>query len=243
MSLTTPGDLIALALRDAGVVGVGQTASAEDANDAFDKLNMILSQWNHKRWMIYHLINVTCVSTGAASYGVGDGEDFDTPRPDRLEFAILRQYPTAQQPVDQTLRILESMEDFQRITVKLTTGPAQYAFYDSAWPVGRVYFWPVTQATIYSHIISVKDQLTAFTSLAQTIDLPDVYKPALIYNLAMWLRPAYQLPPDPQLAALAQESLAVIRGANAQIPRLRMPIAVLGRRGGYNIWSDSSWNT
>lgn len=242
MALTTPLSIISLALRDAGVLGVGQTATAEDANDAFDKLNMILSQWNHERWMIYHLVNVACVSTGAASYTVGDAQNFDTPRPDRLEFAILRQYPGNAQPVDQTLRILESMEDFQRITVKLTTGPAQFAFYDSAYPVGRVYFWPLSQATIYSHIITVKSQLTEFTSLAQVIDLPPVYKPALLYTLACWLRPGYQLQADPQIVALAMKSLSVIRGANAQIPRLQMPAAVRFRGGRYNIFGDTWTN-
>lgn len=239
MAITTPLDIIILALKDAGVIGVGQTASAEDANDAFDKMNMILSQWNHERWMVFHLVNVTCLSTGAASYTVGDGEDFDTPHPDRLEFAILRQYPGNAQPVDQTLRILESREDFQRITVKLTTGPAQFAFYDSAYPVGSVYFWPLSQATIYSHIISVKAQLTEFASLEQTINLPNVYKPALLYTLACWLRPGYQLAADPQIVAIAMKSLSVIRGANAQIPRLQMPVAVRFRGGRYNIFGDT----
>lgn len=240
MPITTPLDIITLALKNSGVVGVGQTPAAEDTNDAFNTMNLMIAEWNHQRWLIYHLINITKVSTGAASYTVATGGDFDTPRPDRLEFAILRQYPTAQQPVDQTLRILESMEDFQRITVKLTTGPAQYAFYDSAYPVGRVYFWPVTQASIYSHIITVKDQITEFTSLAQTINLPHVYRSALLYNLGVRLRPMYQLPEDPSLIKLAMNALGVVRGANAQIPRLRMPTAVMGRRGSYDIFSDSS---
>lgn len=240
MSLTTPLDLITMALKDAGVIGVGQTASAEDGQDAFDKLNMILSQWNHQRWLIYHLVNITKVSTGAQSYTVATGADFDTPRPDRIDYAILRQYPTAAQPVDTPLRILNAMEDYQRIVVKLTTGPAQAVFYDSAYPVGRLYVWPVSQASIYAHIISVKDQLTEFTSLSQSINLPNVYKPAMIYTLACWLRPAYQLAADPQVVALAMSSLAVIRGANAQIPVLRMPAAIMGRRGNYSAYSDQS---
>lgn len=238
MALTTPLSIITLALRDAGVIGVGQTPSAEDANDAFDKLNMILSQWNHQRWLIFHLVDVSCVSTGAEFYTVGDGEDFDTPRPDRLEAAFLRQYPTQQQPVDQFLRILEAREDYNRITVKLTTGPAMYAFYDSAFPVGKVYFWPLSQASIYSHFITVKAQLAEFTSLSETINLPPVYKPAMLYSLACWLRPGYQLSADPQIIAMAKNSLSVIRGANAQIPRLRMPAAVRGWGNRYDIWSD-----
>lgn len=238
MALTTPLSIISLALRDAGVIGVGQTASAEDATDAFDKLNMILSQWNHDRWMIYHLIDVGCPSTGAVSYTVGVGEDFDTPRPDRLEFAFRRQYPTGAQPVDQQMQILEAREDYNRIIVKGTTGPAVYAFYDSAFPVGNVYFWPLSQASIYTHYITVKAQLTEFASLSEVINLPSAYKPALLYTLACWLRPGYQLAADPQVAGLARKSLAIIRGANAQIPRLRMPVAVRSQGWRYDIFSD-----
>ena len=81
----TPVDLIRLALRDSGVNGVGQTPNAEDNNDAFTHLNMMLAQWNRKRWLIYHTIDVSLVSTGALSYSVGAGGDFNTPRPDRVE--------------------------------------------------------------------------------------------------------------------------------------------------------------
>ena len=40
---TTPSDLITLALKTANVLGVGQTASAEDMNDAFNLLNMMMA--------------------------------------------------------------------------------------------------------------------------------------------------------------------------------------------------------
>ena len=39
---TTPGDIIQLALKTANVLGVGQTASAEDTNDAFNVMNLSL---------------------------------------------------------------------------------------------------------------------------------------------------------------------------------------------------------
>jgi hypothetical protein len=239
MSLTTPRSIITLALKDAGVIGVGQTASFEDANDAFDKLNMIVGLWNADRWMLYHLIDVAKVSTGASSYTVAVGDDFDTPRPDRIEAAFLRQYPTNQQPVDTPMRILNAREDYNRITVKLTTGPSMYAFYDAAYPVGVYYPWPVSQATIYEYHISVRDQLTAFATLDTPVNLPAIYTPAMLYTLACWLRPGYQLEADPQIVQIAMRSLAVMRGSNAQIPKLRMPAAVIGYAGRYNIWGDS----
>jgi hypothetical protein len=42
-TLPTAGSIINLALKTAGVLGVGQTPQAEDANDALTFLNMMLA--------------------------------------------------------------------------------------------------------------------------------------------------------------------------------------------------------
>lgn len=243
MAVTTPAQIIALSLKDAGVVGVGQTAQAEDTTDAFDTVNMMLAQWNRKRWLLFHLIDVAKVSTGAVSYTVGVGGDFDTPRPDRLEDGcFFRQLITGSTPnqIDYPLQLLESREDYSRIGLKQLSTIPQYIYYDADYPLGRVYPWPVVQTALYEIHILLKAQLTQFTSLAQTINLPPEYLAAIRYNLACRLRPMYQLPPDPSVLALAHDSLNLIKNANAQIPRLRMPAgAVRGRK--YNVYSDSSY--
>jgi hypothetical protein len=114
----------------------------------------------------------------------------------------------------------------------------QVIFYDSAYPLGVVYPWPVPQASIYQIHLTLKADLPQFTALAQTINLPEEYRAALHYNLCARLRPAYQLPPDPSIVALAKDALNVIRGANTQIPRLRMPASLRRNGGRYNILSD-----
>lgn len=92
--MTTPLDIINLALKDAGVLGVGQTALAEDVNDALQRLNWMISQWAKQRWLVYHLIDLPLISTGAQSYSIGPGGDFETStRPDKIESAFMRQYP------------------------------------------------------------------------------------------------------------------------------------------------------
>lgn len=243
MSVTTAGDIIRLALKDSGVLGVGQTASAEDTQDAFDTLNLMLDEWNQKRWMIYHLLDVSVVSTGAQMYTIGVGGDFNTPRPDRLEDGCFyRQLLTSGSPnqIDYPLEILESREDYSRIGLKQLQTIPQYVFYDPDYPLGKVYPWPVPQAVRYEIHLAVKAQLSQFTSTAATIILPPVYLSALRWNLALRLRPMYQLPPDMSVLALAKNSLNTIKNANAQIPRLRMP-AGLGRGPLYNIYSDSNY--
>jgi len=61
----TASSIINLTLKMAGVLGIGQTASAEDANDALTLLNAMLAQWQRKRWLVYSLDDVSFPATGA----------------------------------------------------------------------------------------------------------------------------------------------------------------------------------
>src|SRR5216683_6534624 len=96
---TSVGDICTASLRESGALGVGQTAIADDLNDAWARMQWMLQQWERKRWFVYHLVDLAKVSTGALSYTVGAGGDFDTGassvRPARLEAAFLRQIQTA----------------------------------------------------------------------------------------------------------------------------------------------------
>lgn len=238
--MTTVADLISLALLDSGVVGQGQTASAEDTTNALRRLNFMLSQWQRKRWLVYHLIDVSFVSTGAQSYTIGAGANFNTPRPDRLEAAFFRQLTgSGTQQIDYPLRLIQSREDYNAIALKTMGTWPEAIFYDSAYPVGLVYVWPVPAASLYAIHLSLKQPLTQFATLTETINLPPEYEAALHYNLCARLRPAYQMGPDPSITALAVESLNVIRNANTQLATLRMPGAVLGTRRQYNVYSDN----
>lgn len=240
--MTTPQDIVTQALKKSGVLGVGQTALAEDINDGFTDLNDMLAQWRRKRWLVYHLVTMSFTSTGAQSYTIGPGGNFNVAeRPDKIDSAFFRQLnTTSPNQVDYPLKIIDAREDYNRITLKgLVTFP-EYLFYDSAYPTGLLYPWPVIQSGLYELFITIKEQLTAFTGLSQSIVLPPEYMAALKWNLAARLRPSYQMPPDPSVVALAKDSLNVIRNANAQIPTLKMP-AALTRRGIYNIYSDFNY--
>lgn len=238
--MTTVGDICALALRDSGVLGVGQTARAEDMNDAFRRLNWIMNQWARKRWLVYDVQDQSVLSTGQVSYSIGPGGDFNIPRPDRLEDGnFMRQLNTAPpNQIDYPLALILAREDYNRIRMKEQGTWPSCVFYDSAFPLGSVFFWPVPQASIYELHILVKTPLTAFTGLSQVVNLPPEYEAALYYQLQARLRPAYRLPPDATIIGLAKDALAVIRGANIQIPELRMPPAVIGTQKAYNVFSD-----
>jgi len=235
--MTTPNDIITLALKSAGVLGVGQTASAEDINDSFTLLNFMLAQWQRKRWLIWTLDTFSVACTGAQSYTVGPGGDINCPRPDRLEDAFFRQnIPSEPNEIDYPLEIIESRETYNRIALKSLGSFPSYIYYQSDFPIGSIYPWPLP-SNLYQVFISVKTQLAQFTTLTQSVSLPPEYYAAILYNLSARLRTAFQLPPDMSVIGLAKEALNVVRGANVQIPRLRMPVGIV-RPGLYNIFSD-----
>lgn len=234
--MTTALDLISLALKQCGALGVGQTAAAEDTTDALRLLNMMLSQWQRKRWSIYHLVDLSKVSTGASSYTVGTGGDFNVTRPDRIEAAYVRQLVNPN-PVDYPLRLIESREDYSRIALKSLSSFPTSIFYDANFPTGTIYPYPLPLASIYEIHIVIKAQISQFASLTDTVTLPPEYEEAIYYNLAGRLASMYKIPVDPVTINLARASLNTIKNANAQIATLRLPSG-LGRGGLYNPYSD-----
>jgi hypothetical protein len=171
---------------------------------------------------------------------VGPGGDFNTPRPDRLEDGnYLRQFNTnTGNAVDYPMQLVSSYEDYNRVRLKSMGTWPSVVFYDSGWPLGTVYWWPVPQATTYGLNILVKNQIAQFASLSTTINLPPEYFAALSYNLQVRLRVAYRMPPDPAMIALAKDALNAVRGANIQVPTMRMPPSVIGAQRAYNVFSD-----
>lgn len=243
MSASEPSwnDLIALSLTDAGVLGQGQTASAFDIVNGLTRLNWMISQWRKQRWLVYTLRTDGLVQTGAQTYTVGPGGDYDmVARPDRLEAAFFRQLIQSQpSQIDYPLEVLQAREDYNMIALKQLTEFPQYVYYDPTWPLGTLYPWPIPQADIYSVFITSKIILDKVTedNLATPILLPEEYFMAVHLSLAEVLRMAYKLPVDLDLKGMAEGARCILRASNTQIPRLQIPAEVV-RPGIYNVFSD-----
>ena len=106
-------------------------------NDALSLLVMMLGQWQRKRWLIWNEAETAKVSTGSQWYSVGPGGDFNMPRPDKLHGGFCRMKPFGgPNPVDLHLSIIESKEDWAKITIKDLKSMPEALFYDSAFPDG-----------------------------------------------------------------------------------------------------------
>ena len=234
---TTPSDIINLALKTANVIGVGQTPLAQDTNDCFNQLNMMMAQWQRRRYMVYNLVTVGLQATGALTYSVGTGGDFNITRPVKLESAFFRMNKNTPLPVDYPLEVLRAQEDYNRISIKNLNAFPQYAYYNTGFPLGELYIWPVPNNQ-YEIFITVMVQLEAFQTINDQIVLPPEYLDALHWNLARRICVMYGLPITPELTGYAEASMRAIEEVNSQIPLLHMPVALRGKSGAYNIYGD-----
>lgn len=235
---TTPKDLIELALKISNVLGVGQTARAEDVNDCFNLLNMMLAQWQTDRLTVYNLTTTSLTATGALSYTVGPGGDFDIPWVQRLESAYFTQLDGTSQPVSFPLRIMHAKEDYNRIAIKNLSSFPAFAFLDTAYPLSNLFVWPVPNNQYGIHITTL-GTLQEFTDSAQQIILPPAYKAAMMWNLAIEIGPLFGLDPNVVTVAKAKTTLNALRLQNNQIPLMRMPSSVQSNTGTYNIYGDT----
>lgn len=249
---TSVGDLCAQALKEAGAVGIGQTPNAEDMNDTWARLQWMLQGWQQERYLIYHLVTRTVISTGQITpYTLGPGGQISNgalglvTRPDRLESAFFIQYTNSPNgPIRYPLKLLPSMENYNRIALPDLQTFSLVAFYDPAYPMGQLYVYPWPNGGgIYGIGVTMRESLpTSFPSLATLITLPPVYFNAIMLNLALAIRPKFGIATaeGDVLPQAAKRSLGILRKGSTAIPELGMP-AELARPGLYNIYSDQNY--
>lgn len=241
--ISTTGDLITFVLRAAGINGIGQTPSAEDANTGLQWLHSLLAQWQRNRWLAWNEQEVSVVATGNNSYTIGPGQDFDTARPDKIHAAWCRMQPfTGPNAVDINLSIIEAHEDWAQITVKDLHSLPTAVFYDSSFPIGRVHFWPVPSGGLYEMHLVLKATLPVYTGLTDPLNLPDEYMEALIWSMCVRMQMSYGLPANRDHVAAMKHAIHVIEMTNSQIPLLNMPAAVIGRGGDVSSWVGRGLN-
>lgn len=153
--MTTARDFCTLALKEAGILGIGQTPLAEDINDTFTLLNRMLAQWQKKRWLVPNLYEVVNIGNNAKSNLIGPGQYYNSARPDKIQAAYMVQLTGNSQsdPVSFPLRQVWSYEDYALISLKKLNSWPLYFFYDGAFPYGNVYIWPIPTQQYEIHLI------------------------------------------------------------------------------------------
>lgn len=234
--MSTVSKLMNLAALDAGIVGNGQTLSGEDTETVFDTLLQMLALWRVDDLDVYCHKNLTVPMTGALTYTIGKGGVVDTDRPPTVEQAIfLDGVNTTSYP----LSIIRTLEDWQRIAVKVLPGQIPVAIrYEPTFPLGTLYVWPQPAAGAIE--LTVKQPFPVYTSIGEDMNLPPEYDLPIRSNLAVLLGPAFSTPIRPDIAKVAALSYNKLKRSNIKIRELEMPERLpLGNWiDGFNVYTD-----
>lgn len=235
--MTSAVDLLTLALKDIGALGIGQSIGPDDTADGLATLNMMLGEWQAERLSVYHLVDTAIPSTGAQSYTVGSGGNFNIQRPVRIEAAYARLNAGSQSAIDYPVKLIDAREDYAKIALKGLTSFPEWAFYDASYPMGSLLYYPIPNASFELHILTM-EVLPQFAAPGVQISLPPQYLSAIRYNLGPYLAPSYQIEPLPSLIRRAANAKKIIKRMNAQIQAMQMP---RGLRS-YQKWNIYSGN-
>lgn len=235
-------DAISYAMRAAGILGVGQVGLAQDINDASIALQMMLQQWRQKRWLVFRLNwGIYPLAIGQQSYTVGPTQAAGQPqpemvtdgnaRPPNIQSCFLRQNVGSgpnSYPIDFPMRILESREHYDRISLKFLQSWPASIYYDPTLPLATLYIWPIPVQNLFSLYIAWHQDIDFLGQLSPiTTDLidyvPEETQEAIIYNLALRLITNYKLPPDPAISDMARATLNTLRQTNFALAPMRMP--------------------
>lgn len=166
LEYTTARDFVTLALKEAGVTGVGQTPLAEDINDCFTLMRRMMARWQKKRWLVPNLIDVYAPGNSAISNLIGPGQYYNTFRPNIIQAAYFKQLNAGgvANTVSYPLTIINSYENYAQIGLKNLNAWPQFLFYDGAFPYGNVFIWPIPTSAYEIHLI-VKGHIDFKTQL------------------------------------------------------------------------------
>lgn len=228
--MTTVSTVLNLALKDAQVIGEGETASAETTADALETLSEMLALWQIERMYVYAQKDDSFVPTGALSYTVGTLGTIPITRPVKIDAAFWRL-----NGVDTPIQVLNTFEEYESIVSKTSAGNPCVLFYQSSYTLGTLYLYP-QPSTGTVHLIT-RVQLPEPTSTADTLTLPPEYVMPIRASLAEMLCALFHTPLSPDIASLAARSRKILKRNNLRIKALQMPAALV--RGAYNIITGS----
>lgn len=192
--MATARDFVTLAMKEAGVVGIGQTPNSEDINNCFTLLHRMLAQWQKRRWIVPNLIDISAPGNNQRSNLIGPGQHYNTLRPDKIQAAYFKQLSggssgfssgfdagfggIASSPgdVSYSLHPIYSYEDYARLGLKDLNSWPNYFFYDAAFPYGNVFIWPIPSNQYEIHLI-LKGPIDFLIQLlsGEVVDSGDTY--------------------------------------------------------------------
>ena len=222
--------IIEKAMKELGVLGVGQSANDEMADDALLALNNMLESWSLENLMVQADVEeAKTLTSGQASYTVGDGGNWTPNRPTTIrDDAFIRDTGN----IDYAVRVL-TIDVYRDQTLKTNTGRPDFAVYVPEFPLAKIYFYPTPDSSTDVFHYRARCLLTSFAELATEVNFAPGYERAIITNLAIEIASANRKEPRPSLLAVAEASRRNIKRQNAQAVKPVKLTELASMFGGY----------
>lgn len=229
-------ELISLSLRDIGVLGLGQTASGQMAQDALSSLNLLIEAWSTNRLLTHVIRRVTWpIVSGTADYTVGTGGDIDIVRPSTMNYQGCRVtfIDTASNADDELPLFAMTDDGYQQIPQKPLSATYPTGWYynptytSAAAPYGTLTLWPVSDVDTLTGVFYAP-VAEGEIALADTLAMPPGYARFYRWNLAAELLPGYAVPQgvETRVLRLAAESKADVERVNTRLQDLSVDPAL-----------------
>lgn len=194
-----------------GILVKNEDPADDEANDALDSLNAMISSWSNDAANIYARTLETFSLTTATSYTIGPGQTFNTIRP----LQIIDAYVTLS-GFDYTVDVITD-EQYDDITIKtLNSGTPRWLNYNNGYPTAIIKLYPAP-STAYTLTLRTEKAVNGFATLDTQLSLPDGWERALIYNLAIELAAEYGQKPDGVIVEIANLALGAIKEAVVRV--------------------------
>lgn len=214
----TVGDLIALAMKEIGVLQVGETPSSEEYFDGLWHLNLMLDSWRTERLMAYRIVRSEVDLTA----GVGYVEP--SPRPVRIERAGFLDFANTASPDEVPVHVA-NVQEWAAISYKAQQEryPCE-VYYDPIHPTGRVMIYPVPSVSSpeVKLVLYTWQPLTGYAdapdaveaTLASAVSYPPGYQMAILKCLAVQIAPSFNVQPSPLLIEQMLEAKGRVKSLN-----------------------------
>lgn len=232
----TVQDLITATLKLIGSIAKNEVPDADESADAFARLNDMIDSWATDRLMVYGVVrSVFNLTSAKQTYTIGTGGDFNVARPLWIQDAGI--ISTSYNPNFELPIAILSDDDWSEVTLKSTQAALSwYLYYDYAYPLGNINFWPVPNVTTLQVALYLPTAITEFAALSTVVALPPGYAEAIRYNLAVRLCPEFGRPLDPVVAQMAAQTKHNIELANIRLEALGVDPTLTGG-GGRTAWN------
>lgn len=238
----TTADICTHAMQEIGELGANESLDAADAQVVLNKLHRLLNNWNAERAAVYAAAFATYTlvpSLQPHTIGPDSATWAATLRPVSIDSASL--ILSGSSPSNYTPIAIHNAQWWGAQTVPgLTSTYPTDLYYQTDWPNGSIYFWPIPQAA-YQVELQLRVLLNDTLTLEDEFTLPQGYEDAITLTLAESLcGRLFGQPLTPDLQQAARVARARVFNNNDQPPVLAT--LDFGMQGGRTSGSRADFN-